>query len=93
MELTRRWPVLADLIEHAANIGDLEIWGFGSMIERNDPTDLDVAIIYSDRANVIELRNRAYWELATPPVDILCLTSEEDSDLGFLFGTRARRLA
>ena len=93
MDLKTRWSPLAVLIEHAADIGDMEIWVFGSMLVHDDPADLDVAVIYDDRAKVTELRGRAYWELESPPVDILCLTHDEDSDLGFLSGAGARRLA
>ncbi|MEP6697640.1 MAG: hypothetical protein ABJA34_12315 [Pseudonocardiales bacterium] len=58
-----------------------------------DPNDLDVAVIYEDRARLLDLRGRAPWELTAPPIDLIGLTPDEDADLAFLDGVQAIQFA
>jgi hypothetical protein len=93
MDLTDRWPQLANLVEQAAQIGGLQLWAFGSMLQVPEPNDLDVAVIYNDRARLLDLRSRVPWELTAPPIDLIGLTPDEDADLAFLDGVQAIQLA
>lgn len=92
MDLTRRWPQLGELADAAEVLGGLELWAFGSMLTTDEPHDLDVAVIYEDRLKVVGLRTRKPWELMDPPIHLIGLTQDEDSDLGFLRGVGAVRL-
>lgn len=93
MELTARWPQLADLVDAAQRIGGMRLWAFGSMLVVPRPSDLDVAVLYWDRRRLVELRAWQPWELTHPPVDLIGLTPREDMELRFLEGVRGVRLS
>lgn len=84
MELTRRWPQLVELASQATEVGGLQLWAFGSLLQVSNPNDLDVAVIYTDRRRLVQLRKRAPWELTVPPIDLIGLTPDEEVELRFL---------
>ncbi|SES43484.1 hypothetical protein SAMN04488000_13160 [Lentzea albida] len=70
----------------------MQVWAFGSALRSDRPNDLDVLIIYQDRAGVDELRSAAWWEISFPPLDIIAMTEDEERHYGFITGTNAVRL-
>ncbi|MFS8102709.1 nucleotidyltransferase domain-containing protein [Lentzea alba] len=89
MDLTERWPVLGELIRCAATFPGLQVWVFGSTLRSSQPNDLDVLVIYQDRAEVDELRKMGWWEISVPPMDIIAMTEDEEQHYGFITETGA----
>jgi predicted nucleotidyltransferase len=92
VDLRENWPVLEELCRCAANFDDLEVWAFGSAIRSDSPNDLDILIIYSERAEVVALRRTSLWEVMVPPVEIIAMTRDEEREYDFIAITRAIRL-
>ncbi|MCB2411487.1 hypothetical protein LGT39_01320 [Demequina sp. TTPB684] len=86
------WPVLDEFVAAAKEIGEMEVWLFGSALRSERPRDLDVALLYQDRERVIQLRGRALWEFAVPPIDLIAFTVDEERHHEFLRSVRALRL-
>jgi hypothetical protein len=92
MDLRRRWPIIDELCRCAARLPDLELWVFGSMLRSERPNDLDVLIVYNDRADVVALRDMGFWEVSVPTVDIIAMTPDEERHYQFITITGAVRL-
>jgi hypothetical protein len=92
MDLRERWSILDELCRCAERQGGLEVWGFGSMLRVERPQDLDVLLLYGDRADIIALRGMGLWEVAIPGIDIIAMTMEEESHYQFIELTGAVRL-
>jgi hypothetical protein len=92
MDLSDRWPTLNELCQCAAKLARLEVWAFGSMLWSDQPHDLDVLIIYNDRANVVALRDMGLWEVTVPTMDIIAMTPDEEYHYQFIKVTGALRL-
>jgi predicted nucleotidyltransferase len=91
MDLSR-WPHLARLVNAATGLGALQVWLFGSALRDAKPSDLDVLVVYRDRATVVALRNAEFWEDYSPPCDIIAMTPSEESEYDFVATTSAVRL-
>lgn len=91
-DLLARWAPLAALCARAEQIGELEIWAFGSMLRSAAPRDIDVLVVYRDPARLRELTESEPWELRFPPVDLIGMMPDEVSELNFLEVTSAVRL-
>ncbi len=81
--------MFGELIRCAARFPRLQVWAFGSALRSDQPNDLDVLIIYHDRAEVDELRNMGWWEISVPPLDIIAMTPDEEEHYGFITETGA----
>lgn len=92
MELKARWPILDELCRCADRCSGLDVWAFGSMMWSESPSDLDVLIIYKNRDDLMTLRDMGLWEVTLPPVDIIAMTSDEESHYQFIKVTDAQRL-
>jgi hypothetical protein len=89
MDLRHRWPILDEICLKAEQLGDMEVWAFGSMLRPIDPSDLDILIVYRDRANVELLRSEVLWELSIPPVHIIAMDHDEQRYYRFIEETGA----
>lgn len=69
------------------------VWLFGSVLCKDDPRDIDVLIIYEDRASVAELKAAVHGVFSGLPCDIMALTSDEESFYSFCRAVGAVRLA
>jgi predicted nucleotidyltransferase len=92
MDLRDRWPTLDELCRYAERFPGLEVWAFGSMLRSDRPHDLDVLIVYNDRADVVALRDMGLWEVTVPMVDIIAMTPDEEYHYQFIEVTGALRL-
>jgi hypothetical protein len=92
MDLKDRWPVLDELCRCAERFPGLEVWAFGSMLRSDTPHDLDILIVYNDRADVVALRDMSLWEVTAPAVDIIAMTPNEEYHYQFIEMTGALRL-
>jgi hypothetical protein len=92
MDLKDRWPILNELCRCAEKLPELEVWAFGSMLRSNRPHDLDVLIVYNDRAQLSALRDMGLWEVTAPTVDIIAMTPDEEYHYQFTTATGALRL-
>lgn len=63
------------------------------MLRSERPNDLDVLIIYDNRADVTALRNMVLWEVSVPTVDIIAMTPDEEHHYQFIKITGAVRLS
>ncbi|WP_315105398.1 hypothetical protein [uncultured Microbacterium sp.] len=88
-----RWATLLRLHDAATNIGGLEVWLFGSALRVEDPRDIDVLIIYTDAGALRRLVATEYWELNTPPIDLIAMMPDEVAELQFLNVTLAERVS
>jgi hypothetical protein len=71
----------------------LQVWAFGSMLRSDRPRDLDVLVIYNDRADLVALREMAWWEVSAPTVEIIAMTPDEEYHYDFIEVTSAMRLS
>ncbi|GAA1156442.1 hypothetical protein F6W69_02770 [Microbacterium oxydans] len=88
-----RWDALLRLHDAATSIGGLELWLFGSALRVEDPRDIDVLIIYTDAGALRRLVAADYWELSTPPIDLIAMMPDEVAELQFLHVTLAERVS
>lgn len=93
MDLRARWPQVEALCQAAERFADLEVWAFGSALRRDDPRDLDILLIYDDRASVLAVRAAGTWDAVDPPCDVIAMTRTEEQEYGFIDSTSAVRLA
>ncbi|WP_216215716.1 hypothetical protein [Amycolatopsis aidingensis] len=92
MDLRQRWQILDDLCVCAERFLDLQVWGFGSMLQTGHPRDLDVLIIYTNPDHVTDLYAARLWETTLPMLDVIAMTADEDRDYRFIESTGAQRL-
>jgi hypothetical protein len=92
VELTTRWTQLEEFCETAARCPELEVWLFGSALSSPDPADLDVLVVYENRADVVALRSASRWRHRDPPLHILAMTPGEERFYNFKAVTGATRL-
>ncbi|WP_270264401.1 nucleotidyltransferase domain-containing protein [Kocuria marina] len=69
------------------------VWLFGSALREDDPRDIDVLIMYEDRASVAELKAAVHRAFSGLPCDIMALTADEESFYDFRRTVGAVRLA
>lgn len=92
MDLRKRWPILDELCRCAERFSTMQVWAFGSMLRFDNPRDLDVLVIYNDRADVVAIRDMGFWEVAIPVVDLIAMTPDEERHYRFIETTGALRL-
>lgn len=92
MGLAHRWPHLGRFCELAAGRPGIQVWLFGSALKSSSPSDLDVLVVYRDRADIVALREADWWIEFEPPLDIIAMTPEEESHYEFVAGTNAHQL-
>ena len=87
-----RWPQLGCLLSLSRELPTLQVWLFGSARYSDDPADLDVLLIYTDRSYVVALRKMRPWTEYEPPIHIIAMTSLEVAEYDFVATTGAIRL-
>jgi hypothetical protein len=92
MDLRARWQQFDALCRLAERFADLEVWAFGSALQREDPHDLDVLLVYDDRASVVAVRAARMWSETDPPCDIIAMTHAEEREYAFIQVTGAVRV-
>jgi predicted nucleotidyltransferase len=92
MNLRAKWWQFDALCRLAQGLPDLEVWAFGSALRRDRPRDLDVLLVYSDRAAVLAVRAAHPWAETVPPCDIIAMTRAEEREYRFIRTTGAVRL-
>lgn len=92
VSLRERWPQLNLICAEASRCGHLEVWLFGSALQSVRPNDLDVLVLYEDRADVRALRQANVWDECEPPVHLIAMTAAEERYYDFVACTEARRL-
>jgi hypothetical protein len=75
-----------------AEFPGLEVWAFGSMLQSEEPRDLDVLVIYDDLNDIVAVRKMHLWEVTLPPVEIIAMTRDEQTHYRFIEETGAIRL-
>jgi predicted nucleotidyltransferase len=91
MDLRARWQQFDALCQLAKGFEDLEVWAFGSALRDEDPHDLDVLLIYDERASVVAVRTARIWSETDPPCDIIAMTRAEEREYAFIHATGAVR--
>jgi hypothetical protein len=92
VDLTLRWTQLREFCEAAVCYPGLEVWLFGSALYSPDPADLDVLVVYKNRANIVALRSVRHWRHLDPPLHIIAMTADEERFYDFKAVTGATRL-
>ena len=92
MEMTSRWPQLEAVIAQAQSLGGLEVWLFGSALQRSDPQDLDILLVYDNREMVVALRAAESWSTFCPPCNFIAMTRSELEEYNFIATTGAMRI-
>jgi hypothetical protein len=87
------WPHLVRFRRLAASYPGLTVWLFGSALTTARPFDLDVLLVYKDRADVIALRGADWWMDFDPPLHIIAMTPDEEEQYQFIAVTGAERLS
>ena len=87
-----RWPQLRLLVEDAESLQGMEVWLFGSAVHSETPGDIDVLVVYQERATVQALRASQHWPDFSPPVNIIAMTPTEVEEYQFIETTGAVRL-
>jgi hypothetical protein len=93
MNLRVKWWQLDEICRLAKLLPDVEVWVFGSALCNEKPADLDVLLVYDDRASVLEIRSVRSWADTYPPCDIIAMTRAEEREYRFIDGTGAVKLA
>ena len=93
MDPVEAWPHLLEFCELAAAQPRLQVWLFGSALTSCDPSDLDVLLVYDDRADVVAIRSAQWWPDFDPPLRIIAMTRDEERHYRFIEITSAQRLA
>ena len=70
----------------------VELWLFGSALTSPAPADLDVLLLYQELVDIQAIRSAHPWDDESPPIHIIAMTRQEESEYGFIRGTRARRM-
>lgn len=68
------------------------MWLFGSVLTSQTPADLDVLLVYRDLADIEAIRAAHAWAEEIPPINIIAVTVQEESDYAFIRGAHARRI-
>ncbi|GAA3702009.1 hypothetical protein GCM10023081_43020 [Arthrobacter ginkgonis] len=88
----RQWSHLEHLCSLARLNGRLALWLFGSALSSETPQDLDILLIYTDRNDVVRLRNQIQSQDLEPPFHIIAMTHEEERFYRFIADVGAIRL-
>ena len=83
------WPHLSELCRLATAYPRLQVWLFGSALTSEAPADLDVLMVYENRADVVAVRLARWWPDFDPPLRIIAMTAEEERHYGFIAHTHA----
>lgn len=86
------WPQLGDLRRVVETRPGVQMWLFGSALTKHTPADLDVLLVYLDLADIEAIRAAHAWEQESPPVNIIAMTAQEETDYAFICGVDARRI-
>ena len=86
------WPHLADLCALTRGRSTLELWLFGSAVQSQEANDIDVLFIYTDRRDVVAVREAQWWHHKQPPISIIAMTMNEEREYEFCAQTGAVRL-
>lgn len=86
------WPHLREFCKLASARPQLQVWLFGSALTSDTPSDLDVLLVYEDRADVVAVRAARWWADFDPPLTIIAMTADEERHYGFIGATAAERL-
>lgn len=68
------------------------MWLFGSALTSHAPADLDVLLVYRDLADIEAIRASHAWAEEVPPINLIAMTVQEESDYAFIHGAHARRI-
>jgi hypothetical protein len=68
------------------------MWLFGSALTSHTPADLDVLLVYRDPADIEAIRSAHAWAEEIPPINIIAMTVQEESDYAFIRGVHAHRI-
>lgn len=68
------------------------MWLFGSALTSHAPADLDVLLVYRDLADIEAIKAAHAWAEEIPPIHLIAMTVQEESDYAFIRGTRACRI-
>jgi predicted nucleotidyltransferase len=90
--LVDAWPHLRELCERASAHPRVQVWLFGSALTSQAPSDLDVLLVYDDRADVVALRAARWWSDFEPPLRLIAMTTDEERHYRFIAATNAERL-
>lgn len=93
MGVSDSWQHLREFIELAASYPHLQVWLFGSALTSGAPSDIDILLMYKDRADVLALREARWWADCEPPLHIIAMTADEERHYRFIAVTGAERLA
>ncbi|WP_156135105.1 nucleotidyltransferase domain-containing protein [Arthrobacter sp. L77] len=96
MSVLGDWPVLAEVAAIAQAIGGIEVWCFGSVSRGPTARDVDLLVVYEERARVNEFRSKIdeYGLFQVPPLlDLICMLPAEVKFYDFLRVTSAIRIA
>lgn len=88
----RAWPQLGDLRRVVQTRSGVQMWLFGSALTSPTPADLDVLLVYRDLVDIEAIRAAHVWEEAIPPINIIAMTVQEESDYAFIRGAQAKRV-
>lgn len=92
MRPVEAWPHLREFCQLASAHPQLQVWLFGSALTSEAPSDLDVLLVYEDRADVVAVRSAQWWADCDPPLTIIAMTADEEREYGFIAATAAERL-
>lgn len=92
MEITGSWPQLAYFVKIAGLFPGVQTWLFGSALTSAAPRDIDVLVIYEDRADVVAIRAVRKWNHFDPPLHIIAMTAEEEHFHQFIAQTASVRI-
>jgi hypothetical protein len=77
------WPHLDEFVALACYQG-LAVWLFGSALRSATLRDLSVLLLYSDRSDVLTVRNADWWSDYDPPLDMIAVTGAEEEHYNFI---------
>lgn len=87
-----RWPQLGDLRRVVLTKPGVQMWLFGSALTSHRPADLDVLLVYCDLDDIEAIRSAHAWAEEIPPINIIAMTAQEESDYAFVRGVHAHRM-
>ena len=70
----------------------IEVYVFGSALTHEDPADLDILVVYQDRAGLRRFLNHVDCRSGALPIDVTAMTSSELESSGFLVRSKAVKI-